>query len=181
MTWLALLIGPVGLIYTAAYMHEKKNAVPGLPVTVAPSMSEKIYQAAVTLLGRELYDLMTPSVPASEGCAASVSYVLKEAGCNVPMGGLLTVNTLIEWLVAHGQEVTEKEAVPGCIITAHSPDVTDPQWAHTGVVAKTGVISNTSFPVAGFKAGEWAENYSGDNFQKSFKKQGSIIRYFIVQ
>lgn len=142
--------------------------------------TQKIYDLAVQYLGKELYDLMTPSVPAQDGCAASVSYILSQAGLPIPMGGILTVNGLIDWLLKNGKEVPAVEIVPGTIVTAHMPDVTDPQWAHTVIRGLYGDIGNTSFPIAGFKAGEWAENYHGDNFEKSFQKHGCIIRYFNV-
>lgn len=134
-----------------------------------------IYDTAVRNLGKQL--TLDASIPDDVRCAEAVSDILKQSGYPVPTGGIKTVNAIIDFCLANG--FTEvKEPAPGNIVTAHSSNRNDPNYAHTGICLKYGIASNTSFPVAGFKPGEFAENYKYPSFINFFQNHGSVIRYF---
>ena len=158
-------------------------AVPTSPLPVSPvknmeTPAQKVYDAARSLMGQKIYDLLDSTIPAADGCAASVSYVLQKAGYTVPPAGLPTVNELISWMLENGfQETTSP--VPGSIITAHNPDAAVTTYAHCGVLMAYGICSNTSFPLPGFSSGEWAENYRGvELWKRAFSTGGSDTRFF---
>lgn len=132
-----------------------------------------IYAAAKANLGNHL--TLDRSVPPEEGCCEAVSVILKQAGYAVPPKGIPGVNDLIDWMLAHG--FTER-ATPtlGCVVTAHSPDYGNPNYAHAGIAMEYGIASNNSF---GGVIGRFTENYSYTGFTHYFHDlHGSEIRYF---
>ena len=163
-------------IYNPKIVQPMPNITP--TPTNAPSgqidPSTKVYNAAVSFLGEHL--AADTSIPVDERCVTAVVFVLRSVGYPIPVS-VAGVNGLIDWLVGNGFQETTLP-VPGCLITAHNPDKNIPDFAHAGIVAKHGVISNTSFPIAGFVAGEWAENYSLGNWEQFFNSKGSETRFF---
>lgn len=134
---------------------------------------DNLYSRAVLLLGQHL--TMDNAVPAIEGCAEAVSRVLELAGYSIPAGGIPNVNGIIKWALNNGFEEIYTPQY-GCIITAHSPNVNNPNWAHTGITLKQGIASNNSF---GGKIGQFSENYSYEGWDSFFGTiHGSITRYF---
>lgn len=128
-----------------------------------------IYNAAKNGMGKRL--TLDPTVPTSVGCVQAVSVVLKRAGYPIPPKGLSGVNQLIEWLLIHEfREVIIPE--PGCIITAHQREYSNPNWAHTGVVVKYGILNNNSI------TGKFTQSYTLQSWHKYFGGRGSITRYF---
>lgn len=128
-----------------------------------------IYNVAKAHLGKHL--TLNNAVSDEVGCAESVSFCLLNAGFNIPIGGLASVNGLIAWLLANGFKEVENPQI-GAIITAHNPDPTDINFAHTGICGKYGIMSNTS------SNGIFAENYSYSNWDSYFSSNGSKTRYF---
>lgn len=129
----------------------------------------KIYEVAVANLGRHL--TLDADVPGEYGCAQAVSWILLHAGYPIPTGGISTVNGLIDWMLAHGFQETHAY-VTGAIITAHSPNHGNPNYAHTGVCFTYGIGSNDS------DTGLFQENYNHQRWLQYFGNNGSITRYF---
>ncbi len=166
------VVGPSAIV-----VAHPTSLLPVSPVKNPMKTLESIYEISRLCIGDHL--TLDPTVPADEGCAEAVSFVLRHAGYEVPQTGIQGVLALITWLLANGfQETTTP--VPGAIITAHSTNEADTSWAHCGVVMDFGVCSNTSYPVAGFVAGRWAENYpSVAEWISTFESVGSQTRFFI--
>ena len=161
-------------IYNPKLVPPMPNITPNAP-TRQIDPSTKVYNAAVSFLGEHL--AADPSIPVDERCVTAVVFVLRSVQYPIPVS-VAGVNSLIDWLTSNGFQETTLP-VPGCLITAHNPDKNIPDFAHAGIVAKHGIISNTSFPIAGFSAGEFAENYSSlGNWEQFFNSKGSETRFF---
>ena len=142
---------------------------PPISQNLAP---QRVYEAAKANLGKHI--TLDSDVPEEVGCVEAVSYVLKEAGYTLPNKGIAGVNALIAWMEKQGfKEITTSSV--GCIITAHSPDVNNPNFAHAGVCLKYGIASNTS------ANGRFTQNYSYSGWLRYFSVHGSQTRYFEPQ
>lgn len=189
MAWL-VICSALAVIVGVFTVGRKKTSqgVPGLPVTVAPIIlpnqptmepkAQAVYDAARALMGQKIYNLLDPSIPAAEGCAASLSYVLMKAGYTIPPEGYPTVEGIISFVSSPLFEKVDTP-VPGSIIVAHNPDPAVTTYAHAGVVMAYGICSNTSFPLPGFEAGTWSENYrSVALWEKAFSTGGSDTSFY---
>lgn len=132
-----------------------------------------IYYTAKEHLGEHL--TLNPSVGPEEGCCEAVSYILKAAGHQLPIGGIAGVDALIAWMLQNGFTEQSYPSIGG-IVTAHSLDPSNVNFAHVGVVLKYGIGSNNS---AGPMQGKFTENYSIPNWLQYFTTEnGSVTRYF---
>ena len=172
----AMLLRPGG-VYNPKIVQPMPNITPTPPNAPTRQIdpSTKVYNAAVSFLGEHL--AADTSIPVDERCVTAVVFVLRSVQYQIPVS-VAGVNGLIDWLVSNGFQETTLP-VPGCIISAHNPDKNIPDFAHAGIVARHGIISNTSFPIAGFMAGEFAENYSLGNWEQFFNSKGSETRFFV--
>jgi len=136
------------------------------------TMQEKIYNTASSLLGVSLVPVGDdPDV----GCAISVSVLLKEK-CGIDIAETQSTYALLEELEKSSsfKEVTDPE--PGDVIISatgtqvkNSPIV----HGHTGIVAKYGILSNSSL------TGLWSENYTLDSWKERYEVQGGFpTRFF---
>lgn len=142
--------------------------VPTPPATATPAItaSERVYQVAKDNIGKHLS--LNEKVSPEVGCAEAWSWVMKNAGYDIPQGGIPTVLGAIDWMLSHGFKPVQTPT-PGCIITGSG----NPAYAHIGVVMQHGICSNTS------ANGLWQENYSSIALWKSiFAKHGSTTRFF---
>jgi hypothetical protein len=129
---------------------------------------QRVYDTAVAAMGKHL--TLDPAVPAEVGCCEALSVVLHNAGYQMPPKGIPGVNAMIAWMLGRGfPEIDTPE--PGDIIAAHSPDYTNPEGAHIGVLMKYGICSNTG------ATGLWAENYRDiEHWRAGFPQ--STTRFF---
>ena len=170
MTWLGQLLK------WEAQNAQRQPVQPVLPMPSTPQkpvqaniMPQKVYAAAKRCLGQHL--TLNSSVPEDVGCAEAVSKVLEEAGYILPPSGIPNVNGLIDWMLKEGF-VEHTSASIGDVITAHNPDLANPNYAHTGIVLEYGIASNDS------SNGRFNENYSVDSWVRSFAIHKSVTRYF---
>lgn len=129
-----------------------------------------IYYAAKEHLGEHLS--LNPSIPAEVGCCEAVSYILKASGYQLPTQGIAGVNALIAWMLQNGFTEQSYPSVGG-IVTAHSPDADNVNFAHCGVILKYGIASNDSMN------GLFLEDYTLATWKQYFTTEnGSVTRYF---
>lgn len=131
-----------------------------------------LYLIAKENLGKHL--TLNNAVSEEVGCAEAVSWVLLNAGYDIPTGGIANVNGMIAWMLANGFKEIDAPQV-GAVITAHSPDINNPNFAHIGVCGKSWIMSNTS------SNGLFQANYSYQGWQNHFGIMGSVSRYFYPQ
>lgn len=105
-----------------------------------------IYTIAKDSLGKHI--TLNEAVPTSVGCAEAISYVLKEAGYDIPETGIQGTIALKEWL-GNNFDIVYDVIEKGCIII--SPTVGS-QHGHVGIVGEFnleypndyGILSNKS-------------------------------------
>lgn len=145
------------------------KAIQMLKTAFSKTRMNEIYNVAAANLGRHL--TLNNSVSEEVGCAEALSWILLNAGFNIPAGGIANVNGLIDWMLQNGFEELHAP-ITGAIIAAHNPDRNNPNFAHIGVCLKTGIGSNTS------ANGLFQENYSYQGWNNYFGSHGSHTRYF---
>lgn len=135
-------------------------------------MPISIYNVAAGCLGKHI--TLDNTVPPDLGCAEAVSYVLKNAGLPVPVGGFPGTAGLYSWLTNTSLFTQTRSPSPGDIVISPSGMSTkgDPH-GHTGIVAKYGILSNNS------DSGLFMEVYSIDTWDKYFGDTlGFPVYYF---
>lgn len=133
---------------------------------------QNLYNVARKDLGLSLYDKLNPNIPEEEGCAETVSFILKQAGYVVPLDGIPTVNGLIGWMLANGF-IEQSQNAAGYIIAAHNANHSITTFAHIGICLKYGIGSNNS------NTGIFDEHYTYNSWYLYFGgKGGSLTRYF---
>lgn len=135
--------------------------------------SLQIYTTAKKLIGVSLVPVGDdPDV----GCAISVTVLLKEK-CNIPIGETQSTHDLLIELIESPLFKEVNEPLPGDIIisaTGTSQLAGTPiKHGHTGIVAKFGILSNSSL------TGLWSENFTLETWTNRYKYQGGYpTRYF---
>ena len=142
-------------------------------ISAPQTPSQTVYDIAVSLLAKQIYDDLDPTVPKEVGCVQSVCRVLQHAGYTMPRKGLYGVNALIDWMTTKGfKEIPAPQL--GAIITAHRKDANDPAYAHVGVCGKNWIMSNDS------STGFFAANYTYGNWNRYFSVVHKCqVRYFL--
>lgn len=135
--------------------------------------SLNIYKVAKSCLGTTLVPVGDdPDV----GCAISVTVLLKEK-CNIPIRETQSTHDLLIELIENPLFKEVNEPLPGDIIisaTGTSQLAGTPiKHGHTGIVAKFGILSNSSL------TGLWSENFTMETWINRYKYQGGYpTRFF---
>lgn len=129
---------------------------------------EQLYNIAMALKGR--YLTLDDTVPKTLNCAETISYLLKEAGYNMPPAGYPGTASIEPWLERHFQEIDTPELF--CIVNA----VTEgPLHGHIAINGHDAMLSNDS------QNGTLESYWTLSAFQEFYGKQkGLAIKYFRV-
>lgn len=133
--------------------------------------SNVLYDIAYSLIGKHL--TLDESVPKEFGCAQAMSYVLKQAGYNIPDKGISSTNELNKWLAQNCTEVTEPQK--GDIIISVSFTGLPNARGHVGIVGEKAIMSNAS------DTGEWQPWWSLKAWLDFYKVQKKLAtKYYRV-
>lgn len=129
------------------------------------------------LLGQQLYDRAGSEDDPTVGCAASVSYVLSQAGYSLPEGGINNVSHLVTWMDRNNFSEIDPDNPPYPGWTPPDGSVVVAIGEHVGILMQNGwVASNNSFDNVYGKEGEFTENYrSIKSWEKSFPTTKTYI------
>lgn len=140
---------------------------------VAPFASDRLYQAAVASLGRD----MSPRdlAPDTLACAESLNGVYQFAfGIPIGTGPALTgTRALYQVLLSHSKFEQIYTPEKGCVIinpTGYSSK--GAQHGHCGVVGNFDIMSNDS------ATGKWTDNYTKAAWKDVFEKQLGFPTYY---
>lgn len=144
----------------------------------------RVFWHAMWCLGDHI--TLNPKVPAGVGCAEAVSYVLKEAGVDMPKIGISGTAELFAWLKRHRSlfsestldKISDWSAIPrGTIIISPSVMNKDGTVHHGHVGIFTWV--NASNPIASnsSKTGEFTEH---DNIESWMSEHGDLGVYLFT-
>ena len=103
--------------------------------------SSNIYKIAKDCLGKHITE--DPNVDPNLGCAEAVSYVLEQAGYDLGSLGIEGTSELYTWLQNHFTQVVNPLA-GDIIISPTGTSTTGSPHGHVGIVAKYGILSNSS-------------------------------------
>lgn len=141
--------------------------------TMQTQNSFKIYQAAKYSLGKSLVPVGDdPDV----GCAISVTVLLNEL-CGFAIKETQSTYELLQELIASKLFTEVIDPLPGDIIVSATGTSSIPntpiKHGHTGIVARFGILSNSSL------TGLWSENFTLATWANRYEKQGGYpTRYF---
>lgn len=135
-------------------------------------MPDKIYTAAKTAMGTHI--TLNPAVPDELGCAEAVSFVLKQAGIEVPQLGFAGTYDLWRWLENSKLFNRTDHPTKGGIVIAPTGTSTKgaSEHGHIGVTMMYGICSNNS------STGLFEENYSFAGWEASFSARGFTSYYY---
>lgn len=131
----------------------------------------RIYTVASEIVRNPRRLTLNNAVSEEFGCAEAVSWILLNAGFNIPNGGIANVNGLIDWMLMNGFEEIQIP-LAGAIITSHMAERSNPNHAHTGVCLHYGIGSNNS------NNGLFQQNYTYQGWKAAFDSKGAKTRYF---
>lgn len=133
--------------------------------------SDKIYQTAFDLLGTDA----SPKGLASDelGCAETVSDILFDAGCKIPV--LVSTTELKHFLLVSKDWLRVSESAPGDVIISPTGEggKNGISHGHTGIVMKDGKIASNDSATGLFK-----ENYTLKSWEARYKVKGGYPIYF---
>lgn len=132
---------------------------------------KKIYETAKSWLGRDASP--EDSAPDELGCAETVSNILFDAGCVIPI--MLSTSQLRHYLETRGEWKRVQVPGPGDIIISPTGEggSNGMKHGHTGIVMVSGMIaSNDSH------TGLFLENYSLSSWRARYEDIGDYPIYF---
>jgi hypothetical protein len=134
--------------------------------------SMAIYNEAAACLDKHV--TIDPTVSPDLGCAEAVSYVLKNAGYNLPVTGIPGTAALWEWIKESRQFAETTTPVPGDIVISPTGTSTiNSPHGHVGIQAKYGILSNDS------DTGLFAEKYTNITWGNYFHTiEGFPVLYY---
>lgn len=145
---------------------------------IMTATENEIYTQAKLHLGSHI--TLNDTVPAEEGCAEAVSYILRAAKIPVPQGGIAGTASLYEWLLANPLFEKIEEPEEGCIIISPTGMGNGRVEGHTGVLGAFGVQFGADWGICSndSASGKFLELWSFQRWIAYYGTVGNLPIYF---
>ncbi len=136
------------------------------------------YNSFKPLLGKRL--TLDFSVPVQRQCAETASYLFKNYGIHVPIGGIPGTATLYAWMLSNPAFQKIEEPEQGCVIISPTGMGNGNVEGHVGVIGKFGLKYVNDYGICSndSNSGFFLELWSLTTWEKFYAQKGDLPIYY---